>query len=171
MNWKRFKWNEWGNAQNLRTGYAPKDILNLGSCSLFCSFYPSTNKLNYRIQVLADPQLFWTWQRIPKSCCRQVSSSRLSSHTGTLYWFWLPGSHYLSVYTHTRLYIFVCLSACPTHPTVRLSARPYILLSVWLCHLSFCRLSVSICLPVHPSVHTYYIISEIYVDEHSFRMH
>ena len=28
MNWKRFEWDEWGNPQNLRTGYAQKDILN-----------------------------------------------------------------------------------------------------------------------------------------------
>jgi len=38
VNWKRFEWDEWENPQNLRTGYAPKDILNLGSYSLFCSF-------------------------------------------------------------------------------------------------------------------------------------
>lgn len=145
-------------------GMHRRKFLTLGHVQFSAPFIHVQNKLNYGTQVLADHQLVWTWQRIPESCCRQVSSCRLSSHTGTLYWFCLPGSHYLSVYTHARLYIFVCLSAwSSTHPTVRSSALPYILLSVCLYMSSLFLSSFCLCMSARSSfrLHVLYNIWNI----------
>ena len=81
-------------------------------------------------------------------------------------------SLYKCVYACTPLYfcLFICMSYPSNRPSFSPSVYPSVCLSVCLRHLSFCRLSVSVCLPVRPSVHTYYIISEIYVDVHSFRI-